>query len=420
MRPFVPALLLLVVTAGCGKEKGDDHVKCEAPGGCSAVHSTLDTGENRVELLPDGDGGVYAALYGAGFEAACAGGVVCHGELWRVDRFGDVRWKSKERTSVDQLFVLPGGAGYVTGAGKVVVLDGDGDERFTHATDATDITVSVVSGGLYVVADGTMTRLDPETGDEIWSQPAPEERHVRAIASGDGHVVTMGFDVDSSGSLVARTFAVDDGAPSWTATLPAELSAPGLIAGYGDLNPVLLVSDRLSLRGWGGEEIWGQDGAEGFRFVSPSRTNGFFAGGPYFDQVTEYRAVGTVAWSRPMPAAVTWVSATPDGHVLVGQADGVVRKLKGNEGITLWDYGDVDTVKSQAPPLYGANGNIVLWGANIGIDSDTHVTTVTPFGQGLDRWDAGARVVAGALSNDDDVFTATVDGLLYLRDAAEF
>lgn len=417
---LVLVLVALAFAGGCGKEKGDDHVKCEAPGGCSAVHSTLDTGESRVELVADGSGGVYAGLFGSRFEPACAGTVICHGELWRIDEFGDVRWKHKESDSVYGVFRVPGGVAYETGSGKLVVLDDDGDKRFSVSTGDPELAASAVSGSLYVIAAGEISRIDLESGETMWSEPAPEDRPVPAVPTGDGFVLTLGFTTGTDGALTARTFEEPDGKAGWTAELPAQLSAPGLIAGYSDLEPTLLVSDRLSLRAWGGAEVWGHDGPEGFRFVSRTRTNGFFAGGPYFDQVTEYRVDGTVLWSRPMPAALTWVAGTPDGHVLVGQADGVVRKLKSGAGTTLWDYGAVDSVQPQASPLFGANGNAVLWGANIGIDSDTHVTTLTPFGQGLDRWDAGARVVSGALSDDDDVFTATLDGLIYLRESAEF
>lgn len=411
---------------GCEKQKGDDHVKCEAPGGCGAVHSTLDTGEANVRLIEDGKGGVYAALFGSGFEAAaCAGGIICHGELWRIDEYGDVRWKEKEKKSVSDPFLVPGGVGYVTGSGKVVVLDSDGDKRFSVSTEDPTVVASVVRGSLYLAANGTFTRIDLESGDEIWSEPAPEERPVPAVGTGDDFIVSMGFTVGSSGSLIARAFEEADGKSGWTVQLPAELSAPALIPGYdrgfgSEFAPTMLVSDVLSLRGWGGEVQWEVASVEGFRFVSRSRTNGFFAGGPYFDSVTEYRVDGTVAWSRPMAAAVTWVTTAPDGHVLVGQADGVVRKIKSDAGITLWDYGAVDSVQAQAPPIFGDNGYIVLWGANIGADSDTHVSTVTPFGQGVDRWDTGARVTSAALSDDDDVFVATTDGRIYLREAAQF
>ena len=44
MRKLLLGLTFLAL-AGCGDEKGDDHVKCDAPGGCAAVHSTLKTGE---------------------------------------------------------------------------------------------------------------------------------------------------------------------------------------------------------------------------------------------------------------------------------------------------------------------------------------------------------------------------------------
>jgi hypothetical protein len=331
-----------------------------------------------------------------------------------------VRWKFKEKSSVFGVFRVPGGVGYVTGGGKLVVLDADGDKRFSVSTGDPDLAVSVIGGALYVVAAGEISRIDLESGDAVWTEPAPEDRPVPPVPTGDGLVLTMGFTTGTDGALTARTFEESDGKAGWGAALPAQLSAPGLIAGYSDLEPVLLVSDRLSSRTWGGAEQWGHDGPEGFRFVSRTHTNGFFAGGPYFDQVTEYRVDGTVAWSRPMPAALTWIAGTPDGHVLVGQADGIVRKLKGGAGTTLWDYGAVDSVQPQAPPLFGSNGYAVFWGSNIGIDSDTHVSTLTSFGQGIDRWDAGARVVSGALSDDDDVFVATLDGLIYLREAAQF
>ena len=425
MRFFLAAALVISLAA-CEKEKGDDHVTCEAPGGCGAVHSTLGTGEAHATLLADRNGGVYAALFGSGFEAqSCSGGIICHGELWRIDKYGNVRWKSKEKKSVYDPFLVPGGVGYVTGAGKVVVLDADGDERFSVSTDDPLLAASVIDGALYIAAGGALSRFDLESGDEIWSEPAAEAQPVPAVGTGDGLILTMGFTVGTSGSLTARAFEAPDGKAAWTATLPAQLSAPGLIPGYdqgfgSELAPTMLVSDTLSLRGWTGVTVWEVASVEGFRFVSRSRSNGFFAGGPYFDSVTEYRVNGTVAWSRPMTGAVTWVVPTPDGHVLVGQQDGVVRKLKGNEGTTLWDYGNVDSVQSQSPPIFGGNGNLVFWGANIGVESDTHVSTVTPFGQGIDRWNTGARITSGALSNDDDVFVSTLDGRIYLRDAAQF
>ena len=422
-RPF---LLLAVLAAaafcGCGKEEGDDHVPCEAPGGCVNVQSTLGTDESVSELVPDGDGGVYAAFQGSGFHPACAGGVVCHGELWRIDRSGDVDWKAKEKKSVSRPFRVTGGVAYRTGTGTLVVVDADGDERWRLPLEDPELAAAAIGDAIFVAAGGMLSRVDPSTGEVAWSQPVPETRPLAPVGTGNGLVLTVGFS--ASGELTARTFDRDDGRPDWTAVLPAALSAPGVIRGASALAPTLLVSDRLSLRDWSGGEVWfvdgSQDGFEGFRFVSASRSNGYFAGGPFFDQVTEYRADGTVAWSRPMSAGVTWISPTPDGHVLVGQVDGIVRKLKGGAGTTLWDYGGVDTVEAQAPPLYGPAGNAVFWGANIGLDSDTHVSTVTAFGQSLERWDAGARVVSGALSDDGDVFVSTLEGRVYLRDAATF
>ena len=419
-RPVLALTLLAAVAglSGCGKEEGDDHVRCEAPGGCVNVQSTLGTGEAVSELIPDGAGGVYAAFQGSGFHPACAGGVVCHGELWRIDRFGEVDWKAKEGKSVSRPFLVPGGVAYRTGAGTLVVVDDDGDERWRLALEDPELAASRIGDAIFVAAAGTLARVDPATGDVVWSQSVPETRPLPPAGTGNGLVLTLGFS--SAGELTARTFDRADGRPDWTAVLPAELSAPGIVRGYTALAPILLVSDRLSLRDWSGGEVWAVDGFEGYRFVSATRFNGYFAGGPFFDQVTEYRADGTVAWSRPMSAGVTWISPTPDGHVLVGQVDGIVRKLKGGAGTTLWDYGGVETVQAQAPPLYGPGGTAVFWGANIGLDSDTHLSTVTSFGQSLERWDAGARIVSGAISDDGDVFVSTLDGRVYLRDAATF
>lgn len=418
MRRFAFLLAVAIAVAACGKEKDDDHVACDAPGGCSAVLSTLGTGESVAELIPDGEGGVYAAFHGSGEFPACNGGVVCHGELWRIDEDGEVDWKEKEGKSVSRPFAIPGGVAYRTGAGTLVAVDADGDERWRFPTDDPDLVASVVFGDVVVIASGQISRLDGDGGDPVWTVAFEETRPAAPAGTGDGWVLAMGFS--APGELTARTFGWDDGRAGWTAALPAELSAPAIVGDGRGLVPTLLVSDRLSLRGWGGAEVWAEDGPEGFRFVVPAAGGGFFAGGPYLDQITEYRLNGTVAWSRPAGAPITWVSATPDGNVLVGRNDGVVLKVKGGGGTVLWDYGGVDTVKAQAPPLYAANGNAVFWGANIGLDSDTHLSTVTPFGQGLERWNAGSRIVSAALSEDGDVFAATLDGRLYLRSAASF
>lgn len=416
------ALLLVVALAvpACGKDEGSDRVPCEAPGGCSAVISTLGTGESVAELIADGDGGVYAALLGSGEFPACNGGVVCHGELWRIDRDGDVAWKEKEGKSVSRPFLLPdgGGVAYRTGAGTLVAVDGDGGERWRLPTGDPELVASVVFDDLVVIADGRLARIDADSGDEVWSVAFAETRPASPAGTGDGWVIAMGYS--APGALRARTFGWEDGRAGWTAELPAELSAPAIVGKGRGLAPTLLVSDRLSLRGWGGAEIWAEDGEEGFRFVAPAPGGGYFASGPYLDQITEYRVTGTVLWSRPSGAPLTWLRETPDGNVLAGRNDGVVQKLKGGAGTVLWDYGGVDTVKAQAPPIFASSGNAVFFGANIGLDTDTHLSTITPFGQGLDRWDAGARIISAALSDDDDVFVATLDGTLYLRAAAAF
>ena len=418
MRRLAWLIVAALAATACGKKEDDDHVDCDAPGGCSAVISTLGTGESVSELVADGRGGVYAAFLGSGEFPACNGGVVCHGELWRIGPDGDVDWKQKEGKSVSRPFLLPdGGVAYRTGAGTLVAVDADGDERWRYRTEDPELEAAVVFDGVVVIASGQIARLDARTGEAVWSVALTETRPALPAGTGDGWVVAMGFS--GPGTLRARTFGWDDGRAGWTAELPAELSAPAVVAGRG-LVPTLLVSDRLSLRAWGGEEIWSEDAVEGFRFVAPAPGRGYFAAGPYLDQVTEYRVDGTVAWSRPAGAPLTWLAATPDGNALVGRNDGVVQKLKGGAGTVLWDYGGVDTVQAQAPPIFASNGNVVFHGANIGLDSDTHLSTVTPFGQGLDRWDAGARIVSVALGDDDDVFIATLDGKLYLRAAVTF
>ncbi len=422
MRLRLAALLFLLLPS-CGPKETGDHTDCVAPGGCSAVRSTLGTGEAQVDLLADGTGCVYAALLGRGKGGTyCPANTVCHGELWRVDATGEVVWKVGERKSVDRPILIRGGVAYRTGDGRIAAVSTAGTPLWTVETGDPLVVASAWAADVYVVGGGSARRVDARTGTVVWDVPfAGTYNAPAAPGPWPDRVVISGL---VSASIVARGLDYIDGSTEWEATLSGGSSAPAIVsrepaAPLPDRGPTMIVADRISLRTREGAEVWGYDAFEGFRFVVPTVNDGWIALGPLSNVITRFRPNGTVLWSGPATAPVVWLSATPDGQLLVGQNDGRVRKLNEGTGNVLWEYGGVDTVKAPAAPLYRANGNIVFFGANTGEESDPNLTTITPAGQTLERWNAGARVSSIALSGSGDVFIAVSDGRLYLRRAAD-
>lgn len=427
MRRQGSAVFLALVLAGafaCEKEKTDE-VACDAPGGCGFVISTLGTGERNVTLIPDGEQGAYAAMLGSKLSPVCSQGVVCHGALWRIDPDGNVMWKADERVAIDAPFSWKRGVAYRTGDARLVVHDRDGRRLWEAVVGDPTFSYSVDTGlrSIFVMGGGQARRLDEATGEEIWAVPFDVDFPGAPVRLPTAHMLVSGYG--GSDLILYRALDLATGTTEWEDTLPGGLSSPAALVGD-PWGPILLVSDRLSLRDIDGEEIWGVDGVEGFRNVREAPNgDGYFVVGPLLDSATRLRDDGTVLWSGNASAALTWLSVTPDGHALVGQQDGIVRKLSRDAGLTLWQYGGVDEVRSLAPPHYTAGGNVVFYGANIGDDSDTHLSTVTIGGVNVERWDAGARITSIALSEGsalapgERVFLSTADGKIYLRTGAQ-
>src|SRR5688500_1491263 len=166
--------VLLLVTAGCAPKKDDDRAECVAPGGCGAVLSTLGTGEAQVELIPDGEGGVYAALLGRGLGGIfCPTGQVCHGQLWRVGPDGSVMWKIEEKKSVDRPMLVDGGVAYRTGDGKLHGISPAGERVWEIEIDANP------ADGLQLVATPIASEIFVLGGGQAWRIHArSEERRV--------------------------------------------------------------------------------------------------------------------------------------------------------------------------------------------------------------------------------------------------
>lgn len=408
------ALLLSAVAAvalSCARKSGS--AQCDAPDHCVGMLAVLDTGEARVELIPDGEGGAYAALHGSADSTVCVEGLVCHGAIWRLDAAGHVRWSLGEDAAVEAPFLIPGGIAWRTGAGTVHAASADGRSLWeTDAIGQNSLVASSVQGEVFAIGDKKIHRIDTVTGVDVWSMDFLGNNPAPPLDMPDAEVLAMGY---VGTNLEAKTFAIRDGAPGFDVSLRANYSAPA--AFVRPLGPILLVSDRLSLRTWYGDEIWGLDGDEGWRFVQ-QLPDGYAAAGPFGSRLTRVRYDGTVLWSTPDPAPVVWLSLAPDGHLLVGRNDGALDKLNADTGLVLWEYGGIAGVKAPTPPLYSSQGNLVFAGANVGADSDTHLTTATEAGQQLERWDAGTRVVSFVLTGNDDVWLATASGKLYLRRGA--
>ena len=404
--------LLFLALLGLGCTKKPSPASCDAPDHCVGIKAIVDTGETRVELIADGQGGAYAALHGSGDSQQCVPDLVCHGAIWRLDANG-VRWTLDEDTSVEAPFLIDGGVAWRTGTGALHAASDSGHRLWATADiGQSSLAASFVQGDVYAIGDNKLRRLDAATGVEVWSMDFTANNPAAPFALPDAQVLAMGY---VGTNLEAKTFALKDGAPGFDVSLLANFSAPA--AFFRPLGPILLVSDRLSLRNWDGTEIWGLDGDEGWRFVQ-QLSDGYAAAGPFGARLTRVRYDGTVLWSTPDPAPVVWLSRSPDGQLIVGRNDGALDKLNVANGLVLWEYGGIAGVKAPTPPLYSSQGNLVFAGANVGADSDTHLTTATLAGQQLERWDAGSRVVSFVLLGNDDVWLATESGKLYLRNGA--
>ena len=413
MKRALVAVVAVVAILALACVKKSAPASCDAPDKCAGILSILDTGETRVELIADGEGGAYAALFGSGDSPTCVAGLVCHGAIWRLDATGHVRWTFDDGASVSAPFLIPGGVAWRTGDGALHAARSNGG--FFWASDAigqNGLVATYAQGDVYAIGDKKVRRVDAESGVEVWSASFLGDNPGVPVAMPDAEVLAMAY---VGTNLEAKTFAVSDGAAGFDVLLPANYSAPAAFSR--PLGPILLVSDRLSLRTWNGDEIWGLDGEEGWRFVQPL-DDGYAAAGPFGQRLTRVRYDGTVLWSTPDPAPVVWLSRAPDGELLVGRNDGALDKLNVATGLLLWEYGGIAGVKAPTPPLYTSQGDIVFAGANVGADSDTHLTTASPAGQQLERWDAGSRVVSFVITGNDDVWLATASGKLYLRNGA--
>lgn len=406
---IVAAAAALVL--GCAKK--DSSATCDAPDKCAGILSIQDTGESHVELLADGEGGAYAALLGSSDSPVCVTGQVCHGQIWRLSPGGGVRWTLTESFAIDRPFLVPGGVAWRTGDGAVHAATSSGHPLWSAPVGDPKLAASWVAGAVFAAGNGSVVKIDATTGAIAWTKPFPVDNPVAPVAMPDAQVLAMGF---AGAMLEAKTFALGDGAAGFDLLLPADYSAPSAFV-RDPLGPIFLVSDRLTLRNWDGSEIWGLDGDEGWRFVQPL-ADGFAAVGPYGNRLTRVKSNGQVLWSVPSAAQVTWLSSTPDGQLLAGRNDGALDKLNVATGLLLWEYGGIAGIVASTPPLYFSNGNTVFAGANVGNDSDTHLTTVTGAGQLLERWDAGSRIGSFVLTSSDDVWLATVSGKLYLRRGA--
>lgn len=403
-----------VLVAGAACSKKSEATCGAAPDRCAGMMAIVDTHQAHVELVPDGAGGAYAALLGAGDSEICVAGQVCHGALLRLGADGAVLWKLAVGYAVDMPMPLEdGGVAWRGNDGGLHAANGDGTPRWDAPLGDPKLVAVPDAGSIVAVAGGSVARVDAATGQSAWTVPFGLEAPAIPVALPDASVVVAGY-TGTNGEFRRVDYA--DGSTRFDVSLRATLSAPTVVTRW-PFGPFLFVSDRLSLRDWNGRESWGNDATEGWRFAFGVE-DGWIANGPFQQRVTRFRSNGTALWSVPVAAPVVWVASAPDGSVLLGRNDGTLDKLRASDGLQLWEYGGIAGVKAMTPPKFASTGNVVFAGANVGAASDTHLTTATLAGQQIERWDAGARIVSFVLTGNDDVWLATTEGKLYLRRGA--
>ncbi|HVO31293.1 MAG TPA: PQQ-binding-like beta-propeller repeat protein, partial [bacterium] len=333
----------------------------------------IDSNQAHVELVDDGAGGAYAALLGAGDSEVCVAGQVCHGAIWRLGAQGDVLWTHQVGYAVDAPFALPdGGVAWRGNDGGLHAANGDGSPRWDLSLGDVRLLAAPDAGAVLAVAGGNVVRVDAKTGAVAWTTPFPGADPTALVSLPDASAVVAGYS-GTNGEF--RRVAFEDGSTLFDVQVRATMSAPHVLYRW-PYGPFVLAADRLSLVDWNGRESWGFDAPEGWRYVQALGSD-WIGNGPYEQRITRLRNDGTALWVVPVPAPITWVSVTPDAQVLVGRNDGTLDKLKASDGLMLWEYGGIAGVKAPTPPRYSSKGNIVFAGANVGANSDTHLTTAS-------------------------------------------
>ena len=131
------------------------------------------------------------------------------GVLYAVSpREGTEQWRFKPEYGIDNPPAVADGTVYVASFGGLYALDaGDGSERWSTEIRADRVTIA--NGTVYGVSrGGSISALDAETGDQLWTQSLDEG--VRAAPAVDGESV---YVTTNEGTVYA--LAVGDGSERW-------------------------------------------------------------------------------------------------------------------------------------------------------------------------------------------------------------
>lgn len=208
---------------------------------------------------------------------------------------------------------------------------------------------TVVDGYVYVGdAEGTVHKVDAETGERGWSEAVGAPVY-RAVTVSDGTV----YVGDESGRVTALD--VDDGDEDWRTSLEGSVLASPTVA-----DGRLFVTDKeavVALDADDGSEIWtaGSEVNAGSVLwtASPTVLDGRVYVGGLDSQVYALDAEdGTEEWTVETGDAVRSSPTVADGTVYVGSDDGTVYALDADDGSEAWTF-DTDSAVRSSPTASG-------------------------------------------------------------------
>ncbi|MEU9100853.1 PQQ-binding-like beta-propeller repeat protein [Streptomyces sp. NPDC048361] len=224
--------------------------------GKDASVATLDTPPNGGAMFLPGirDGRAYVAVMQG--EATRPTGY----GIWALDLASrKTAWFHGGEPLLENFALPPGGDGLLIGdTGHLTGLDAKGAEAWKQSVQS--LAVGAV-GRYAVVVDtsGTLTVLDPATGNKVWSLPGVEGAALRGgavAADPDGSVLyALLRDGDGRHSLAALDSA--SGMKRWTALLPPEDAKSTVVRAR------LLYADKTVYRMDSGAVLWAFDPADG-------------------------------------------------------------------------------------------------------------------------------------------------------------
>jgi outer membrane protein assembly factor BamB len=312
------AALLLLVTAGCDKDKD-----AEPPAELIDVKNTLDV--QKVWSTGVGGGGeklrlaLRLALDGGVLYAAARGG-----DVYAIDpATGRETWRTQTKKD---LSAGPGvGSGLVvvgTNDGLVIALEAAAGKQLWKAKVSSEVLAApLVAGGRVFVrtVDGRLRSLDATDGKEQWSAEEPVPRlTLRGTAPPvlAGEAVLAGFD---SGKVIA--YAVTSGDVLWQATLATP-------SGRSELERLADVDAPVQV-----------DGGDAFAVGYQGRVAMLALDS------------GQVWWSRELSSYRGL--ALDNDRLYLATADGVVVAMRRSEGTVLWQQEGLKRRGLSAPAAVG-------------------------------------------------------------------